>query len=170
MAGGDQYSHDRQDLARDLWLNGQTFQQIADTWDSFVADQSQRKTLYASSGAASNAVRAAIRRHAAQESRADEPEPIDLPGPDPESMSPALVRARISQQWDMIVNHNMPKAMEGDTEATGIVARALQSQARLYGVNLKPASVPEEHPGGESPVDEVADRRRRRRERRHASG
>jgi len=169
MAGGDQWSHDRQDLARDLWLNGQTYQQIADTFDSFVEDQSQRKTLYASAGAARNGVMAAIRRHAANETRTDEPDP-EPSGPEPVLEPANVIRARISQQWDMIVNHNMPKAMEGDEAAAGIVARALQSQARLYGVNLKPASVPEEKPGGESPVDEVADRRRRRRERRHASG
>jgi hypothetical protein len=166
---GDKYNHDRMDLARDLWLNGQTYQQIADTLDPYV-DQANRKSLYASSGAARNAVMAAIRRHAANERRTDEPEPEPV-GPEPELDSPTVVRSRISQQWDMIINHWMPKVMEGDdAEATGIVARALQSQARLYGVNLKPASVPEEKPGGESPVDEVADRRRRRRERRQSAG
>lgn len=142
----------RQDHAFALRNSGMTHQEVADSPDIIVAAKDTPgeppKTLYASAGAARTAYLAAQRRHAGLD------ESATPPGADER-------RSLINDRWELLIRAWMPKAMEGDEAAAGIVARAQSAQARLYGANLRPATMPVPA-GGDDDLDDVARKRAER--------
>lgn len=139
----------RQDHAWELRVSGMTFQEVADSGDPTHSDG--YRALYASAGSARNAFLAAQFRHDG-----------DL---DTGAVAPDERRGLTHDRYELLIRAWMPKAVEGDEMAAGVVARSLSSQARLYGLNLRPASVPVDGGGGEDGVDEVARQRADRRSR-----
>jgi hypothetical protein len=52
------------------------------------------------------------------------------------------LRRLSSEQIDLLLSAHMPRALIGDTKAAGVVLRALDSRAKLYGLVKTPASQP----------------------------
>lgn len=144
----------RQDHAWELRVSGMTFQEVADAGDPTHA--AGYRALYASAGSARNAVLAAQVRHDGDVAVA--------------AVSPDERRSLAHDRYELLIKAWMPKAVDGDELAAGIVARSLAGQAQLYGLNLRPASVPIGGGGGEDGVDEVARQRSDRRSRARNAG
>jgi hypothetical protein len=52
------------------------------------------------------------------------------------------LRRLSSEQIDLLLSAHLPKALAGDTKAAGVVLRALDSRAKLYGLVKTPAAQP----------------------------
>jgi hypothetical protein len=117
--------------------------------------------LYASPGAARNAVLAADRRHGGLPSIKNQDGSRSSAAPD--EVSTAERRAVMRARYERLIQALMPKAMTGNGEAIDRVTRVLTQMADLDGLKIRPAA-PTLDVGGEEgdPVDEL----RRRREQR----
>jgi hypothetical protein len=150
-------SERKQDQARALAIAALTFQQIADSPDP-TAPAGQGKRLYASPGAARNAVVAAERRHGGLPTLRQRAEPRASA-----DVSTAERRSLMRARYERLVAALMPKAINGNGEAIDRVTRLLSQLAALDGLTIRPAAPVIDVSGEEGdPVDEL----RRRREQR----
>jgi hypothetical protein len=153
----------KQDQARSLLIAGATYQQIADSPDPTAPPDAPRR-LYASPGAARNAVLAADRRHGGLPAVRQR----ETRGGPPAEVSTAERRSLLRARHERLLAAVMPRAMTGNGEAIDRATRLLGQMADLDGLKIRPAA-PVLEVGGEEddPVDEL---RRRREARAHGRG
>lgn len=120
---------------------GLTFELIAQTPDpTGVLPQ-----LYANASAARQAYLAAAVRHRGTESEAP--------------LSVLERRAMQDDRYERLLQTWLPKAFAGSGEATDRCLRALNQQADLHGLKVKPAEAERAAGGEEDVADELAERR-----------
>ena len=144
-------AHVKQDHARLLRTSGMTFADIADSFDP-TGPPERPGCLYANASAARNAVITARLRHGGEI--------------EPQSVAAAERRATSDDRYEQLIQAWMPRAMEGDVDAAGIVARAMAAQATLHGLNLRPPAAVVASAASDDPADDIA---RKRAERQAAS-
>lgn len=140
-------AHIKQDRARSLHLGGLTYQQVADADDPTTPG----KALYASAGAARNAVLASMLRH----------------GGDTAVDKVPLAERRGTQhdRYERLITVMMSKALGGDDKAQARVMVAMRQQAELFGLITRPSPPPHV----DAPEEDVVDDLQRRRELRRAA-
>lgn len=153
-------AEEKQDRARELRLAGWTFVQIAESADP-TAPKGVLRPLYASPGAARNAVLAANARHGGDLVKDGRTVAVS----DDER------RTMVGDQLMGLVKAFTPAAQGGDEKAAKVVRDALRDYAALYGLSLRAAMAaaapPVKPPGAE---EDAADEVARKRARRLASG
>jgi hypothetical protein len=141
-------AHERQNYARELRMSGMSYPDIAETSDP-TADPRKPRRLYANASAARMAVLAAQARASGNV------EPHDVPADER--------RALVYDRLELLIREYLPRAMAGNVDALREVRLLSQTQAQLYGLNLRPGASPTGTSAGEGDnVDDLSSKRAER--------